>query len=101
MTVALVETQSLDTLPDELAALLPDDVPALVGAGWIAEHFGITPQAVSAAIKAGRIESIAIPGGGGVAVHALRPYDAVRLWGERVIKRRERAAAKKKTSNQP
>lgn len=79
---------SLNTLPPALAALIPDDAPELAGPGWIAELFGVTPQTVAHAIKSGKLPALAIPGAKGtVSSWAIRPEDAVRLWGGRVLKR--------------
>lgn len=99
MAPVLIDRTSAEALPDDLAALLPAEVPALVAVGWITEHLGITPQSVNAAIRAGRIPSLDIPSvGGTVAVRAVSPIDAVRLWGSRVIRRRERDAAAQKVT---
>ena len=99
MTAAVIDRADVDPLPAELAELIPDDAPELVAVSWVADHLGITQQAVNAAIKAGRIPSLTIHGSGGiVSARAVRPVDAARLWGNRVLKRR---AATEKTANQP
>lgn len=80
-------------LPAELAELIPADAPEWVGVGWGAEWLEITPPTILAAIRNGRIPALEIPGAKGVvAAYAIRPSDAVRLWGPTVLRRRAAAA---------
>lgn len=77
----------LDVLPADLAALLPDPVPSLVTPGWVADHFDVTTRTVINAIVNGTLPALPIPGGGGkTAVYAVRPRDAVRLWGRKRLR---------------
>lgn len=78
-----------DALPADLAALIPEDAPELVGVGWVSEWLGLSSPTIVGAIKAGRLPYISIPGGKDkVAAYAVRPRDAARLWGRKVINRR-------------
>lgn len=77
-------------LPAKLAALVPPDAPPLASVGWIAEMVGITPQAVLYSVRAGRLAALPIPGTKGSVSYAVRPVDAIRLWGSRML--RERAS---------
>lgn len=87
---ATAERYSLDELPADLAALIPDGAPELVGVSWISELLSITTQTVIAAIKSDKLPALPIPGNKGVASYAIRPRDAVRLWGRKTLRRRER-----------
>ena len=83
-----------DVLPDDLAALIPDDAPELVGVGWVSEWLGLAPPTIVGAIKTGRLPFISIPGGKDkVAAYAVRPRDAARLWGRKVLTRRAKESA--------
>lgn len=89
---ALTNRAPAADLPADLAALIPHDAPELVAAGWVSEHLGISNQAVNAAIRAGRIPSTAVHGvNGTVIAHAIRPHDAVVLWGRRALTVRAKA----------
>lgn len=78
-----------DVLPADLAALIPEDAPELVGVGWVSEWLGLTPPTIVGAIKAGRLPYLSIPGGKDkVAAYAVRPVDAARLWGRKILNRR-------------
>ncbi|MCB1257518.1 MAG: hypothetical protein KDB26_10455 [Microthrixaceae bacterium] len=89
--MSAIAAPSLNRLPDDLAALIPDDAPELVGVGWIADLLGITPQTVTHAIRAGKLPALSIPGAATTIAYAVRPEDAVRIWGRRVLRRRAAA----------
>lgn len=75
-------------LPPAIAAAMPADAPELVGVGWVVDVFGVSNATVIYSIKSGRLPSVAIPGGGGaIAAYAVRPVDAARLWGRRLLKK--------------
>lgn len=94
MDAAPIQARVDASLPSDLAALIPDDAPELVGVGWVSEWLGITPPSIVAAIKDGRLPHLSIPGGKDrVAAYAVRPSDCVRVWGRRVIARRSRSDA--------
>lgn len=84
----------VETLAPELAALLPDDAPEFAAPGYIAEFLGLTTPTVLYAIRVGRIRALAVPGARGTtATWAVRPTDAVRLWGHKILRRRAQAQA--------
>lgn len=94
-TIAASSVDALDALPPEIAALLPEGAPELVGVSWVAELLDLDPGTIMYAIRRGKIPALAIPGAGGsVSAHVVRPRDAVRLWGRRVLNRRAKAAAR-------
>lgn len=82
----------LDTLPADIAALIPGDAPELVGVSWVCEQFGIAPGTVMHAIRVGKMPALAIPGARGTTTaHAVRPRNAARLWGRLVLNRRAKS----------
>lgn len=85
----------LDVLSPALAALIPDDAPELVTPGWVYENLGVLPSTVIHAIKTDRLPALTVAGGKGKPAYGVRPQDAVRLWGQRILSRRARAAEDK------
>ncbi|WP_134796650.1 hypothetical protein [Mycobacterium avium] len=103
MTTLLTDRSldQLDALPPEIAALLPEDAPELVGVSWVAELLELEHGTILYAIRKGKIPALAIPGARGtISAHVVRPRDAVRLWGPMVLRRRARAAAKSAAENE-
>lgn len=93
-TIAASSVDALDALPADIAALIPEDAPELVGVSWVAEVLDLDPGTIMYAIRRGRLPALAIPGARGTTTaHAVRPRDAARLWGRRVLNRRAKAAA--------
>lgn len=82
------EISDLVGLPPAIVAAMPEDAPELVGVGWVADVFGIRTGTVIHAIKVGKLPYVAIPGSNGsIAAYAVRPKDAARLWGSRLLKK--------------
>lgn len=91
MDAAPIQARVDASLPAEIAALIPDDAPDLVGVGWVVEWLGLTSPTIVAAIKDGRLPHLTIPGGKDrVAAYAVRPADCARVWGRKIIARRAR-----------
>lgn len=94
MSLTTLTPRRIDELPADIASLLPDDVPELVGVSWVCEVFDLVPGTVMHSIRAGKLPALVIPGRGGtVTAHAVRPIDAARLWGRLTLNRRAREAA--------
>lgn len=80
---------AVDTpLTDVVSGLLPDDLPELVSPEWVAQTFGLHKTAVFYAIRNGKLPVLTVTGGGNskrTATYAIKPADALRIWGYRLV----------------
>lgn len=76
-------------LDSALKALLGDeDVPEFVSAQWVSDKFGLHVATVLHAAKVGKLPSVqALDSRGATASYAIRPGDALLVWGYRLLKR--------------
>ena len=86
-----------ETLHRALREALGVDVPEYVSARWVAETFGLDPTTVLHAIQTGKLPTRRTRVEGRVMKNAVRPGDALLVWGHRLFT----APAAEKTVNQP
>lgn len=88
MTTTLERRAGLDSAIK--AMLAGEDIPEFVSAQWIAEKFGLHVATVLHAAKVGKLPSVrAMDSKGAIASYAIRPGDALLVWGYRLLKRPE------------
>lgn len=86
MTAALDRRPGLDSA---LRAMLgEDDVPEFVSAQWVADRFDLHATTVLHAARVGKLPSVqALDSHGAAVSYAIRPGDALLIWGHRLLRR--------------
>lgn len=69
------------------------DAPEFVTASWVAARFGITPAAVSVAIRSGRLPAKSVARGisadSRTSMWLIRPEHTLLVWGHRLLSETE------------